>query len=371
MPSLFFKLASRFPFLQRLSVNRARLKPETARLQTDFDKRWAALTLREERLVDISAQVSNLETELCSLRKRCGELESALSQSQSVDRRKTKNGMTQPSYPPGHFYSPLVDPNDRWVQESTKTELAPSDNLSEFGIDEEEVLRWFEVIAAHYSNNPFPQRPTVGHRYYYDNPAFPLADALAMLGFMVDTQPRRYIEVGAGFSSCAAIDISELYLNRQVDFTFIDPHPESIFQLLGEKATYRDRVMRVPLQDVALEKFTQLEEGDILFLDSSHVVKTGSDVLDFYFRILPQLRPGVLVHIHDIFFPFEYPENWIADENRSWNEVYFLRAFLSGNRSLRVLYFSDWLYKCRRDLVQEKMPNCIQHRGGLFWMKTM
>ena len=173
------------------------------------------------------------------------------------------------------------------------------------------------------------------------------------------------------YSSCAAIDINEQHLSSALDMTFIEPHPEPALELFGDDLKYRKFVRLQRLQDTPLSLFTDLDAGDVLFIDSSHVGKTGSDVLDYLFRILPRLRPGVLVHLHDIFFPFEYPKVWIADQNRSWNETYFVRAFLCGNSNFRVLYLSDWIYKCRRDLFETHMPLCVPHRGGSLWMQSV
>jgi hypothetical protein len=173
--------------------------------------------------------------------------------------------------------------------------------------------------------------------------------------------------VGSGYSSCAALDIDALHLGSTTRFTFIDPHPELAHELLGPAAAAA--ILPAKLQDVPLERFQELEPGSILFIDSSHVAKTGSDVVDYLFRILPALRPGVHVHIHDIFYPFEYPRDWIAGQNRSWNEAYLLRAWLHNNARARVLFLTDWFYKCRREQVAARMPLCIPHRGGSLWLE--
>lgn len=277
--------------------------------------------------------------------------------------------------PPGHFYSPLLDPGDSAVQRAMDHEAAPSSPLTEFGISEREVLSWFDRVSANYDQTrgkpqPFPKHAETGWRYHFDNPAFPLADALALLTFMTVARPKRYLEIGAGHSSCAALDISERYLSGQVEMFFVDPHPETFHQLLIDHPDDRRLILQARLQDVPLDRFRALEAGDILFIDSSHVAKTGSDVLDYLFRVLPALRPGVYVHIHDIFFPFEYPRAWIVDENRSWNEAYILRAFLQGNPRFEVLYLSDWIFKCRRELLATRMPLCVQYRGASLWMRS-
>jgi Methyltransferase domain len=271
--------------------------------------------------------------------------------------------------PAGHFYSPLVDPADAHVRKAVDGEAHPAATAASLGLDEREMLRWFSIVSAHYGSKPFPEHPAEGSRYHCANPQFPLADALALLGIMVQAKPRRYVEVGCGYSSCAAIDINEKYLGGGAEMTFIEPYPETFVKLVGGESKYADRLQRTKLQDAPLELFTRLNAGDVVFIDCSHVAKTGSDVLDYMFRILPALPKGVLIHIHDIFFPFEYPAAWILGENRSWNEAYLLRAFLLYNAGFRVIYFSDWMYKCRREIFGAAMPLCVQHRGGSIWME--
>jgi predicted O-methyltransferase YrrM len=271
--------------------------------------------------------------------------------------------------PAGHFYSPLVDPGDVDVRRAIEEEASPSVSAASFGLDEQEMLRWFSIISRHYASCPFSAEATEGSLYHYANPQFPLADALALLGIMAEMRPRRYIEVGCGYSSCAAIDINERYFGGGVDMTFIEPYPHEFLKLVAGAPGYAARLRQMKLQDAPLEVFTELEAADVLFIDSSHVAKTGSDVLEYMFRILPALREGVLIHVHDIFFPFEYPKMWIVDQNRSWNEAYLLRAFLLGNPAFRVIYFSDWMYKCRRELFGAAMPLCVKHRGGSIWIE--
>jgi hypothetical protein len=135
-------------------------------------------------------------------------------------------------------------------------------------------------------------------------------------------------------------------------------------------ATFRRGLRAERLQSVETGAFRELGAGDILFIDSSHVLKTGSDVADYLFRVLPALAEGVLVQVHDIFYPFEYPRVWV-EQNRSWNEAYALRAFLAGNRGWRVLFWFDWFYKCRLRRLAQAMPECVERRGGSFWMERV
>ena len=105
------------------------------------------------------------------------------------------------------------------------------------------------------------------------------------------------------------------------------------------------------VQEVPLTEFEDLQSGDILFIDSSHVAKTGSDVNFLYFDVFPRLRPGVRIHIHDIFLPQDYPQEWALDENRSWNEQYVLRALLMFSSRFRVLFGSFFAFRYLPDLV--------------------
>ena len=133
------------------------------------------------------------------------------------------------------------------------------------------------------------------------------------------------------------MDTNDHFLNGEVELTIIDPDPSVLLSRLSEMDPYRSIIQQSPLQDAALSLFTSLEENDILFIDSSHVAKTGSDVSDYLFRILPALAPSVLIHIHDIFFPFEWG-------NRSWNEAYLLRAVLQYGNAFKILFWNDFIY---------------------------
>ncbi|MEO8801981.1 MAG: hypothetical protein ABI304_11880, partial [Rudaea sp.] len=119
--------------------------------------------------------------------------------------------------------------------------------------------------------------------------------------------------------------------------------------------------------------FTALESGDVLFIDSSHVAKTGSDVNYLYFEVLPRLAPGVRVHIHDIFLPHDYPREWVLDENRSWNEQYLLRALLMHSKGFRVIFGCSYAFWRFPELVRTALahPNGHAFAGGSFWIERI
>jgi hypothetical protein len=127
------------------------------------------------------------------------------------------------------------------------------------------------------------------------------------------------------------------------------------------------------VQDVALEVFDELQAGDVLFIDSSHVAKTGSDVNRLYFDVLPRLATGVRVHIHDIFLPHDYPRAWVLDENRSWNEQYLVRALLMDSRRLRVRFGSAYAWTTFPDKVARALgvPRERAFGGGSLWLEIV
>ena len=130
-----------------------------------------------------------------------------------------------------------------------------------------------------------------------------------------------------------------------------------------------ERVTVVPskLQDVPLDTFAALEENDILFIDSTHVVKVDSDVNYLFSQLLPALNVGVYIHIHDIFYPFEYPRPWI-EANRAWNELYMLRAFLQFNEHFEIVLFSHFLNTFHRDRLGTAIPLALKNPGGNIWL---
>jgi hypothetical protein len=164
------------------------------------------------------------------------------------------------------------------------------------------------------------------------------------------------------------LDTNERFFDRSIALTFIDPDPSTVRALL--KPDDRAEIIAAPLQDVPLARFDDLEANDILFVDSTHVAKTGSDVNRILFDILPRLKPGVHIHFHDMFYPFEYPKEWVY-EGRAWNEDYFVRAFLEFNDAFEIVLFGTYLIRFHRDWFARHMPLCLENPGGALWMKRV
>jgi hypothetical protein len=125
------------------------------------------------------------------------------------------------------------------------------------------------------------------------------------------------------------------------------------------------------VQEVSLSVFEVLRNGDFLFIDSSHVMKTGSDVCHELFEILPRLAPGVFIHFHDMLWPFEYSEDWVLRENRSWNELYALRAFLTFNDRFEIVFFNDYFQRFNEPLIQATYPLFLRNSGGSLWLRKL
>jgi hypothetical protein len=140
--------------------------------------------------------------------------------------------------------------------------------------------------------------------------------------------------------------------------------------LLSEEDNRRYVVMTKPVQEVNLEQFGALQKDDILFIDSSHVVKIGSDVSYLIGEVLPCLNSGVVIHFHDIFWPFEYPQEWVL-QGTAWNEAYFLRTFLQYNNLFEIEYFNAYIAAVHRSTLKERMPLCLENSGAGIWIRKV
>jgi len=270
-------------------------------------------------------------------------------------------------WPAGHFYSPLPDLDDIRRRESTVFP-APQADLPGLNIDRERQLQVLRQLARYYPEMPFPEQKQDAFRYYFDNPNFRHGEAIALYGMMRWLQPRRIVEIGSGFSSSAMLDTNQRFFNNAIHCTFIEPYPELLLNLLSPGDRERVDVMAQKVHDVSLDTFARLEAGDILFVDSSHVAKIGSDVNDIFFRILPALKPGVYIHFHDIHHGFEYPKKWIY-EGRAWNEAYLLRAFLQYNQVFHIEFFNSYAWEFLNEDLVTHLPLARSSPGSSIWLR--
>ena len=263
-------------------------------------------------------------------------------------------------FPPGHFYSPI--PADDDFQQT-----AVNEPLRDIELNEEGQQRLLLDLSRYYEELPFLDSRQPDLRYYFDQVWYCYADAIYLYSLIRQFAPRRYFEIGSGFSSAVALDTSDLFLSGSMRCTFIDPYPERLQELLRAEDWTRCRLHPKRVQDFPSEMFDELEANDILFVDSSHVSKVGSDVNHVLFNVLPRLKPNVLIHFHDILYPFVYPEAWFR-EGRAWNEVYLIRAFLQNNPDYRILLFGSYVAQRLQPLLEQYMPLCLKNTGGALWL---
>lgn len=268
-------------------------------------------------------------------------------------------------WPAGHFYSPIPSESD------IRRGLDLADGRLTFkGIDQrtEEQRALLEQLAKHYPRLEFPVSRDPGYRFYLDNPSYGQFDAILFACMVLHFKPRRIIEVGSGFSSALMLDLNDRFAGGEIELTFIEPYPDRLRTLLRPGDLEAARLIECEVQDAPIELFRELGDGDILFVDSSHVSKVGSDVNHIFFEVLPILAPGVLVHIHDVSGNFEYPEDWLA-VGRAWNEMYLLRAFMMHNSAYEVRAHSTQMRELNQAFFREKMPLCMEGGGGQFWIQ--
>jgi predicted O-methyltransferase YrrM len=269
--------------------------------------------------------------------------------------------------PPGHYYSPIVDPDE--LRRQGFVEQRQGDRLQGIEIDLATMEALFADLMAAYGAHRLPVHADASCRYYSDNNMYGVGDATILSALLRHFRPKRWIEVGSGFSSAVLLDTLDRTPGLETRLTFIEPYPDRLDALLRGTDRTRVTIIQAGVQSVPLNTFDALEAGDVLFLDTTHVAKTGSDVNHEFFQIMPRLASGVIIHLHDIFADLEYPEDWIFQENRSWNEQYLLRAFLMCNRDFEILYFNDLFARERGALVEARCPALLTKPGGGFWMR--
>jgi hypothetical protein len=273
------------------------------------------------------------------------------------------------AFKPGHFYSPICDRADldRHYRDPGKSN-APE--IHGIDLNEQAQRDLWESWGEYLREFSFPDTKA-NFRYYCQNSHFAVGDATVLYCILRHFKPHRLIEIGSGFSSACTLDTIDHYMDHQIQCIFIEPYPELLHSLISSNDRSQHTIISSPVQEVPLETFDQLEANDVLFIDSTHILKTGSDVAFELFDVLPRLKSGTVVHIHDIFYPFEYPREWVIDSNYSWNEIYAVRAFLMNNPTFEILFFNDYFAKSATKLVERDAPRMLLNSGGGLWLRRV
>lgn len=267
--------------------------------------------------------------------------------------------------PPGHFYSPIVDPDSvrSYVKRFAGAKPESIHGIS-FPIED---MRQFWIA----NSDQFALSWGAQDRYTRTPGDYPESDARTLRTMITAFGPARIIEIGSGGSTACMLDAFDT-ARLHPKLICIEPNPrEWLLNGFGSQ-TDRERfeLIQSNVQDVPLSVFETLDRNDILFIDSTHVLKTGSDVHYELFSILPILKPGVLVHFHDCRYPFEYPNPFIFEKNRSWNEVYAVRALLMYSSRFQIIFYNSLFAKMHANLIKEKCPRFLINPGSSLWLKT-
>lgn len=280
--------------------------------------------------------------------------------------RKSQEYDLNSCFSPGHFYSPIVSVNEIKMFENEIWKQPVPYKIPGIDLNITSQLETIKEISKYYSALPFKTQKREDLRYYFENDFFSYSDGIVLFMMINHIKPKRIIEVGSGFSSALILDTNDLCFNGEMELISIEPYPERLYSLIRDDDRSRYKVIEKRVQDVDKEIFKQLDSNDILFIDSTHVSKTGSDVNFILFEVLPILKSGVLIHFHDVFYPFEYPKDWVFG-GRNWNENYLLRAFLISNNEFKIYLFVHYLHLLYKESF-ENMPLTYKNTGGSLWL---
>ena len=254
---------------------------------------------------------------------------------------------------PIHYYEPLPDFRSLTTEQISRRRTFP-------GID----FRWEDQSTLLNSLTTYRDELRALD-FDFDNVYFSGFDAAVYYSLIRYLKPQRIIEVGGGHST--RIAHQALTRNGSGHLTSIEPFPKE--RLLAAKLNIE--LIQKPVEQLDVEFFDRLEANDILFIDSSHTVKFGSDVCYEFLEVLPRLKPGVWIHVHDIFFPHDYPAEWLLNRRLALNEQYLLEAFLAFNTSFATQLANHWLCLDHLDGATRLWPNAASEHASSFWMKRI
>jgi hypothetical protein len=219
----------------------------------------------------------------------------------------------------------------------------------------------FPLYSAQY--NTFPINCSIDEGFYLDNDAFGGIDPHVYYCMIRHFQPRTIIEVGSGYSTLLGAQASKE--NATTRLIVVDPWPRDFI------ASGIDGVehIRRKVEEIDIDFFQQLRQHDILFVDSSHVVRTAGDVCYLILEVLPRLARGVIVHFHDIYFPYDYPKELLVERHAFWTEQYLLQGYLADNCKFQVLFASHFMAHEYRKEVKAAFPSALWWGGGSFWIR--
>lgn len=261
---------------------------------------------------------------------------------------------------------PAPPPSEHW---STPQDIAGLE------LDTEAQLAWAESeLSARLAEFDPPDEPAGGPgEFHLWNTWYEGADAQLLWAMIRRLRPRRVLEMGAGYSTLitAAACAANAREGSPATFVSVDPQPRIE---LDREIEGLSSLERASTTELPLERFGELASGDLLFVDTSHVVKMGSEVNYLVLEVLPRLRPGVFVHFHDVFLPYEYPREWF-ESGTYLNEQYLIQAFLAHNSAYEVVFAAHAVARANRNRLATLLPALDDPRSrdtpgpSAFWIR--
>jgi predicted O-methyltransferase YrrM len=274
---------------------------------------------------------------------------------------------------PGNFYSVIPNITNDYNNNDTKF-INLDFNEESHKLILNEINDYLVNFDKEFGHINVPERQN-NLQYTLLNGAFEWMDARLLHYFLQKNKPKKIIEIGSGNSTLLMYNTKQMF-NLDVDITCIEPYPTDYLEKLHN--TGKITLIKDCLENIDVNMFSTLTENDILFIDSSHVLKLDSDVMFYFTKIFPLLNKNVLIHIHDIFFPHDYPLEWLK-EGRFWNEQYFLYIFLQYNTKFSIKFcnsYSGYKYDNELETIQKETyerKNNITDKifsGGSIWLNV-
>ena len=265
-----------------------------------------------------------------------------------------------------HYYEPLF--NDKHLSAS----LREPRNLPGINFNELEQIELLKQLTYQNEFLDFVEsefKKLEPSSFKLDNGSFESGDAEFLFNFIRHIKPRKVIEIGCGTSTKIiqkAIGKNDIAENRVTSHVCVEPYEQPWLEKFPKIKLIRDKV-----ENLDVKIFQDLEAGDLLFIDSSHMIRPQGDVVHEYLSIIPSLKKGVFVHIHDIFTPHDYLDEWVKSDVLFWNEQYLLEALLTGNSALKVVASLNMLKHRYYDELKNVCPFLTESREpGSFYLKT-
>ena len=269
-----------------------------------------------------------------------------------------------------HYYDPL------FIPDQVKHDLGTDRDLPGIDLNENQQLELLKGLNFSDELVKMPFDKTADLKYYFNNSVFLSGDSEISYGMIRHFKSRKIIEIGSGLSTL--MTLNAIQKNKEEDANYncemicVEPFEHKWLDKLDIK------LVRSMVEDVDISLFDKLEKNDILFIDSSHMIKPQGDVLFLFLHVLPKLKPGVLVHIHDIFTPRDYLADWVLVKNRMWNEQYLLEAFLSHNHDYKIISAVNFLRHHHLEalsaccpVMKKQIESGADREPGSFWIQKV